>query len=50
MVHRVWVREIQLLEDAKPCKFPDEKLQQTLPICSERFAIIIQVYSRNVFL
>ena len=26
MVHRVWVREIQLLEDAKPCKFPDEKI------------------------
>lgn len=50
MVRCVWVREIRLFEDAKLCKFSDGKLQQTLPICSERLAIIIQFYSRNVFL
>lgn len=50
MVRCVWVREIRLFEDAKLCKFSDGKLQQTLPAFSERIAIIIQFYSRNVFL
>lgn len=50
MVCCVWVREIRLFEDAKLCKISDGKLQQTLPAFSERIAIIIQFYSRNVFL